>query len=377
MIPKPMKNHQMPDNHRPISLLNTMSKIFERIILRKLNIHVKTRCEQHAFRTGHSTITQLITLTDDLNQRSQKGEKTVAVFLDVAKAFDRVWHEGLIHKLTLSNVPHSLIVLIESFLKGRTFKIKISDHLSTSRDIEAGVPQGSCLSPLLYSVYINDFPTIGPVTLALFADDTLLYTSNHNYKYAVYKLQRQLDITNDWLTKWRIQLNVSKTVAVIFGPRSQKQTMKLKLQNQHLEWSNHAKYLGVTFNHDLSFDKHIQNTIRKARGARAALHPILNRNSTVPLANKLTIYKIYIKPIILYAAPVWRNRIRQSSWKQIEIFQSVSLRTMTGAHYLVSNLNLRNSMSIETLQDEALHLSKNLAHTLSRSKYPHLSCLVP
>ncbi|CAI6359445.1 unnamed protein product [Macrosiphum euphorbiae] len=153
--------------------------------------------------------------------------------------------------------------------------------------------------------------------------------------------------------------------------------MKLKLQYQHLEFSNHAKYLGVTFNNDISFDKHIQNTIRKARGARAALHPILNRNSTVPLANKLIIYKIYLKPIILYAAPVWRNRIRRSSWKQIEIFQSVALRTMTGAHYLVSNVNIRNSMSIETLQNEALHLSKNLAHSLLRSKYPHLSCLVP
>ena len=220
MIPKPTKNQQTPDNHRPISLLNTMSQIFERIILRKLNIHIKTRHDQHAFRTGNSSTTLLITLTDDLNQRSQKREKTVAVFLDVVKAFDRVWHQGLIHKLTLSNVPHPLIVLIESFLKGRTFKIRISDHLSTSRNIEAGVPQGSYLSPLLYSVYINDFPTKGPVTLALFADDTLLYTSNRNFKYAVYKLQRQLDVTNDWLAKWRIQLNISKTVAVIFGPRS-------------------------------------------------------------------------------------------------------------------------------------------------------------
>ena len=99
--------------------------------------------------------------------------------------------------------------------------------------------------------------------------------------------------------------------------------MKLKLQNQYLEWSYHAKYLGITFNHDLSFDKHIQNTIRKARGARAALYLVLGRNSAFPLANKVSIYKIYLRPIILYAAPVWRNSIRQSSWEKIEIFQSL------------------------------------------------------
>lgn len=158
MIPKPMKNHLIPDNHRPISLLNTLSKIFERIILIKLNSYTKIRSEQHAFRAGHSTTTQLITLVDDLTRKSHGKEKTVAVFLDVAKAFDRVWHQGLIYKLMNANIPHPLVKLIDSFLKDRTFQIKINDHLSTSRNIEAGVPQGSCLSPLLYLIYTNDFP---------------------------------------------------------------------------------------------------------------------------------------------------------------------------------------------------------------------------
>jgi len=109
MVPKPMKNHLIPDNHRPISLLNTMSKIIERLILIKLSSYTKNRCEQHAFRAGHSTTTQLITLVDDLTRKSHEKEKTVAVFLDVAKAFDRVWHQGLIYKLLNGNILHSLV----------------------------------------------------------------------------------------------------------------------------------------------------------------------------------------------------------------------------------------------------------------------------
>uniref|UniRef100_A0A2S2NK85 RNA-directed DNA polymerase from mobile element jockey n=1 Tax=Schizaphis graminum TaxID=13262 RepID=A0A2S2NK85_SCHGA len=187
-----------------------MSKVFERIILSRLKYLINIRNEQHAFRTGHSTTTQLITLIDDLTSKTQEGEKTVAVFLDVAKAFDRVWHQGLIYKLMTTNVPLPLIKLVDSFLKNRSFQIKIDDHLSTPRKINAGVPQGSCLSTLLYLVYTNDFPTLRPTTASLFANDTLLYTSNRNYKYAVLALQRQLIITSEWFSKWRIQLNISK-----------------------------------------------------------------------------------------------------------------------------------------------------------------------
>lgn len=176
-------------------------------------------------------------------------------------------------------------------------------------------------------------------------------------------------------TQWRIQINVSKTVAVIFGPHSQNYTMKLNIQNQCLEWSHHAKYLGVTLNYNLKFEKHVRNTLQKARGARAALYPILNRNSALPLPVRISIYKIYLRPIVLYAAPIWRHLIGQHTWTRIEAFQNVALRTMTGAHYLTTNRNLLNSTNTPSLKDEAPKLAKSLRHTLSQSKYPHLARL--
>lgn len=151
--------------------------------------------------------------------------------------------------------------------------------------------------------------------------------------------------------------------------------MKLNIKNQYLEWSRHAKYLGVTLNYNLKFDKHIRNTLQKARGARAALYPVLNRNSALPLLVRLSIYKIYLRPIVLYAAQIWRHLIGQHTWTKIEAFQNIALRTMTGAHYLTTNRNLLNSTGIPPLRSEALNLTRSLGHKLSQSKYPHLARL--
>jgi len=107
---------------------------------------------------------------------------TKAVFLEMEKAFDRVWHDGLIHKLhTMSNVPKH-IKIIKSFLLDRYFKIEISNLHSSTRSIKAGAPQGSCLSPLLYTFYINDFPSSLHATASQFADDTTMFYSNNSNK---------------------------------------------------------------------------------------------------------------------------------------------------------------------------------------------------
>lgn len=375
MIPKPKKDHMIPNNHRPISLLTSLSKIFEKLILTRLKLHISHRHEQHAFRSGHSTTTQLITLIDDLSSNNANRIKTAAIFLDIEKAFDRVWHEALLYKLILTGVPPYLVKIIKSFLLDRSFQIKISNSISLPRNIEAGVPQGSCLSPLLYVLYINYLPTSPRTKVALFADDTMFYAHNKNYKYAVARLQRQIDLASDWMTKWRLKVNVTKTVAMVFGLTTTNQTMKLVLQGQTIDWSTHAKYLGVILDQKLNMNKHINSTIQRARGARAALYPILNKNSPLPLSTKIAIFKIYIKPIILYASPTWRHKISNSNWAKVEALQNIALRTITGAHYLVNNQNLRDSARINTLYDDALHQSKVLAHRLSISKFPHLSRL--
>jgi hypothetical protein len=132
-IPKPGKVPKTPSGHRPIALLSSLSKVFERIILvelQKSTMH-KIRPEQHAFRHGHSTTLQLVNLVDRLNRNRNNKLHTAAVFIDIEKVFDRVWHDGLIYKMTELNIPINLIQMVHSFLSNLTFAIKTEGHMST------------------------------------------------------------------------------------------------------------------------------------------------------------------------------------------------------------------------------------------------------
>lgn len=375
MIPKPGKDIMIANNHRPISLLTTMSKVFEKLHLHRLKLYIKLRTEQHAFRREHSTTTQLVNLLDDLAVNKYLKLQTASLFLDMERAFDRVWQKGLLHKLLQTGVPTYLTKIISSFLIGRTFAVKVGNNLSTVKLIEAGVPQGSCLSPLLYTLFINDFPTNPQVKLSLYADDTMFYTSNNNANYAIMRLQKQADTTVQWLEKWRLKLNVQKSVAVLFGKNSSRLKKCIHISGQTIEWSPNAKYLGITIDRKLNLNKNTELLIQKSKRARAALYPVLNRNCTIPMENRLSIYKIYIKPILLYAAAAWGPFLREYNWTKIEAVQNIAIRTITGAHYLTSNSTLRKSTNILPLKHEAKRASKILFHRTSMSKFTHLQRL--
>jgi len=160
MLPKSGKNIKLPTNHRPIALLNTMAKTFESLILDRLKITVqpKIRPDQFGFRPQHSITAKLVNIITNITNNLNLRHKTATVLLDIEKAFDRVWHDGIIYKLIKMKVPHQIINMVKSFLKNRTFQVKIGDKCSATRSIQAGVPQGSCLSPFLFSFFINDMP---------------------------------------------------------------------------------------------------------------------------------------------------------------------------------------------------------------------------
>ncbi|CAI6365386.1 unnamed protein product [Macrosiphum euphorbiae] len=231
------------------------------------------------------------------------------------KAFDRVWHDGLIHKLhAMSTVPTPLIKIIKSFLSNRNFRIQISDLKSTLRTIEAGVPQGSCLSPLLYIHYINDLPSSPHVTTSLFANDTLFYSSITSINFAIIRLQRHVTTTTDWIQKWRLKLNTLKTVCILFGNRRKAPARKIEILGQQIDWKNKTSYLGVTLDKAMRLHEHVKPCIRKAKQARGALYTILNSRSLISLPTRLLIYKLYIKPILLYASYAWGPLICTSNW---------------------------------------------------------------
>lgn len=161
MLPKKQRSC-FPQDYRPISLLPCLSKITERIILTRLQKELEENNtiidEQFGFRKLHSTELQITRLTEYITEGYTRRQSTGAVFLDISKAFDKVWHSGLIYKMTEAGISTKLTQLIQSFLSQRKCKVKIGDAISAEVSLEAGVPQGAVLSPTLYSIYTNDIP---------------------------------------------------------------------------------------------------------------------------------------------------------------------------------------------------------------------------
>ncbi|GFX44498.1 RNA-directed DNA polymerase from mobile element jockey [Trichonephila clavipes] len=176
MLAKPNQDRIYPQGYRPISLINATAKIFERIILTRIKSHCKAiDCippEQCGFREGHSTLHQLIRVTNIINEGFAHKFYTVGVFLDVKRAFDKMWHDGLTYKLIKLQFPDYLIKIIHNFLHNRTFRVRVNNSYSNTGSCLSGVSQGSVLSPYLYNIYTHDFPQHSTVSTCLFADDS-------------------------------------------------------------------------------------------------------------------------------------------------------------------------------------------------------------
>jgi hypothetical protein len=373
-IPKPGKDPTKPVSYRPIALLSSLSKVFERIILQDLHTHLinKIRPEQFAFRCGHSTTLQLVNLVDKISSNLNNKTHTAAIFLDVEKAFDRVWHEGLIHKMLIIGVPVNLLQLIDSFLTHRSFSVRIDGHSSSPRPVSAGVPQGSCLAPILYLIYTNDIPIQANSNISLFADDTLFYSANRNPTRAVLQLQRQIILATDWFNKWRLRVNTTKTIAILFSTIRSSNLRLLTINNKSIPWSTRVKYLGVTLDHHLTFGDHVNNIVKKATRVRGILTPVINRNSPIPSSTRLKLLKLYVNPILTYAGAAWAPYISRTNWRKIEAAQSTGIRNITGLPKFVRNVIVLKSTNSSTLESTIRAQSRAMFFRNSLSRHAHI-----
>lgn len=177
-LKKSGKDETIPSNYRPISLLPSLGKLLERLIRDRLLKYTKHIDEQFGFRQSHSTIQQLARVTQHIAHNLNLNTPTGMFLLDIEKAFDTVWHNGLLHKLIKNNVPLDLVKLVQSYLSNRKFRVHMQNSTSDYYNVPAGVPQGSVLGPILFIVYINDIPKQPHTQLACFADDTASLASS-------------------------------------------------------------------------------------------------------------------------------------------------------------------------------------------------------
>ena len=307
-----LKKHSLPhedlSSYRPISNLNFVSKVLERLIHTRLTNYLQSFSSlcpfQSAYRRFHSTETALIRIHNDLALAINQQKVSALVLLDLSAAFDTIDHHILIQRLTSTfGISGSALSLLSSYLVNRSQFVSIGSSCSASSDLHTGVPQGSVLGPLLFTLYTTPLSYIFKGTsigFHLYADDTQLYVSfsSSDSLTSLSLLSTTLDSVYSWLVSNRLSVNPSKTEYLLIGnPQQLKKIISSSISfcSTNISPTDSARNLGVIFDSNLSFNKQISAVckscffqIRQLRQIRSSL----DCNSTIILANSLVSSKL-------------------------------------------------------------------------------------
>ena len=348
-----------PSNYRPVSLTCICCKIQEHIItsnvLKHLDEHnILTDC-QHGFRARRSCETQLLTLADELVSGLDKKHQHDLIVLDFSKAFDRVPHQRLLRKLDHYGVRGNTFDWIRAFLTHRTQQVTVEGATSDSVEVLSGVPQGTVLGPLLFLVFINDLPDCVQSKIRLFADDCILYRRIKN-KNDCTILQDDLNSLAEWEKKWGMAFHPEKCSAIRVSRSRNPISSNYSLKGHTLEMEDSTRYLGVEMQSNMSWNKHMDQTVKKANSTLG----FLRRNLRVSNEEtKSAAYFSMVRPILEYSSTIWSPYTKDYIHK-IEMVQRRAARYVTNRYRNTSSV----TSMIEHLEWESLE-ARRAKHQLT------------
>ena len=338
------------NNYRPIALTSIVCKLMESIIKDKLLSYLSNNdliySKQYGFLPMKSTNAQLLRYFNDISSHMLNGCQVDSIYLDFSKAFDSIVHNKLLFKLEKYGVTGNLLVWLSFFLADRLQSVKVSDNYSDWSPVLSGVPQGSVLGPVLFTIYINDLSTSCPDLewLYLFADDAICFRVVRSLSDCDI-FQKSLDSVAAWSNLWQLALAADKCQIISFGYHKSSIVYNYSVNSIPLLRVNNVLDLGVRFSQDLSFSLHIKAICNKAR-RKASI--ILNCFKS---KNKVTLFKaftVFVRPILEYCSNLWCP-FRKS---EIDLLESVQrrftkrLNGMSGLQYS-NRLKLLGAESLE------------------------------
>jgi len=357
-----------PGNYRPVSLTSVACKLFETLvrdaIIKHLDENNLVTDDQHGFVAGRSCATNLIEFYDKVTLAMDNSTPSDVVFLDFAKAFDKVPHKALLAKLRAYGIRGHVADWIENWLTDRKMRVVINGQKSGWMPIYSGVPQGSVLGPILFVIYINDIGAkLKSAFFNMFADDTKIGRTIVNQD-DVAKLQEALDGADQWSQKWGMPFNVAKCKVMHIGNNNPNH--RYTMAGQALESTAAERDVGVQITPKMNWSE--QCAKAAATGSRV-LGQICRAFSYRDKRTFIRLYKSYVRPHLEFSSPAWNPWLA----RDIEILERVQMRAVKMVGGLAGTTYQER---LDELGLQSLEARRNEADVLLMHKVIHGACKV-
>ena len=365
MIPKKLGLNPDPSQYRPISLTSCMSKLFESLVHSRIYNYLENRnllkhC-QSGFRKGKSTKDVLLFLTQKVKETLVRSKRALSLSFDISKAFDSVWHIGLISKMIKLKIPTPLINITSSFLSDRSFFVQVGDSHSSQKPITNRVPQGSVLGPLLFLIYINDIPLENfkdNYYSLLYADDLTTFFIFKNPGRMKARVKQYLMRLEKWLYEWRFKLSMNKCTYTIFSNKcSYKERFSLTINNQNIAYEKNPKLLGIIFDESLTFNKQVDSIRDKCLSRLNLIKVLSHREWKLSRETLLMLYKTLIRSIIDYSSFIV-DVICDTNLKRLQVIQNKAVRCIFKASFDTPTSELCSISNLNPIKDRLFDLNK-------------------
>lgn len=376
MLPKPDKPPDSPSSYRPISLTSCLGKVLEKLIVRRLKQHLESTGvlgeDQCAYRKTHSTYDNLCRLVQDVMVAKQSKKKIAAVLLDVDGAFDKVWHDLLRYLMFLAGFPGKIMRICSNYLDDRQIQVRVNSILSHAFRLQAGVPQGGIISPLLYLLYVSTMPKPESpgVRRSQFADDMAIWASADGSASLGNILQRYLDRVHEWCNKQGIKINATKSQAIAFNIRSTKtgadMRPQLRLGTTIIPYYDVVRFLGIKLDTSLRLTEHVKSQVNNCRGQIMHLNRIAKKTRLSDETLKM-LYRVYIESTMTYGAPIL-TILPKSSIHDLQKIQNLGLRICFGIPFYISTKYLHEHARMPMVEDRIWDLGLRWFLKVSKAK---------
>ena len=372
-------DRQDKSNYRPISLLSNLGKLLERIVFKKLYEYCKENnlltWRNSGYKKLDSTVNQMIFISHKIYDALSKGEEVCFVSLDASAAFDRVWHDGLIHKLKNKGISGTLLAWLVNYLTDRKQKVVIKGHSSDWNRNTAGVPQGSILGPLLFLIYVDDIVNDIDSQILLFADDASLFEIINDPETSFLRVNNDLEKLSNWASSWLVKFNPNKTKYMIFSKKLVKTDHPpLILNGRQIEKVSSHCQLGIVLHEGMQWNDHVNKICEKAGQRLSAMTRIANK---IDNQTKLSIYLSFIRPTLEYGCAIFDN-LSQEMAHTLESTQRRAALMITSAYKCTKNDNLLNELGLSPLSERRKYFKLVLFFKMKTQRTPeYLSNLCP